>query len=199
MLPLSYILKSESRQGSSLISFVLAAILFGLFSWPVSEGFAAASSQSEYELKVAILYKLSRFVQWPKTGGEKPKRVNFCVFKNDPFSYFMTALQGQYVSQREIKVRYLANDGSGLSRCQLVFIGKSLNDAVWPPLQPILSNSTLTISDANSFAEKGGMIQITRRNKRLGFVVNMKAVNQSGIHLASPFLQMATLIHKERQ
>lgn len=195
---ISYILKSDSRQGSALVSFVLVAILFGSFSWPAGEGFAAANNQSEYELKVAILYKLSRFVQWPKTEGVKPKRISFCVLKSDPFSDFMAPLQGQYVSKSEIKVRYLANDGSGLGGCQLVFIGKSLNDAVWPTLKPILTNSILTISDANGFAEKGGMIQITRRNKRLGFVVNMQAINQSGIHLAAPFLQMATLIHKER-
>jgi hypothetical protein len=47
---------------------------------------AGASPPIEYQVKAAILYNFSRFVEWPEDAFQSENApINFCVFQHDPF------------------------------------------------------------------------------------------------------------------
>jgi hypothetical protein len=53
---------------------------------------------------------------------------------------------------------------------------------------------TLTVGDAEGFAQHGGMINFTRRGARLGFAINRGAVSRAGLSLSSQLLKLAELV-----
>ena len=201
MKSLLYHLRSGYRRcyASLAVMYVIAALTSGLLLSPVANVLAEEVSEGEYKLKAALLYKLSRFVVWPADGKHASNVELFCVQENDPFGKHLEALQEIMPNKRVIKVSYLPNDGAGSKACQLAFTGKSADTSFQHSLEVLVGYSTLTVSDVRGFAKAGGMIEIVRRNKRLGFIINMQAVNQSGLRIAAPLLQMSTLINTEKK
>ena len=54
--------------------------------------------------------------------------------------------------------------------------------------------STLTVGDVKGFAQRGGMINLTKEGRRLRFEVNRRAAERTGIHLSSQLLKLADLV-----
>ena len=54
----------------------------------------------------------------------------------------------------------------------------------------------LSISDLNQFARHGGMIEITRKDDKFAFAINIDAVNRNGLRISSKLLQLAEVVHQ---
>jgi len=157
------------------------------------------TSDDEYAIKEALIFKLSRFVTWPESQQNERSTLLICVAGENPFANHLDDLRGEVSNQRRIEVKYLPHQNQSLKGCQIVFVSKSEVDDFEQRLRPISASPVLTISDIHGFAKAGGSIEITRRNNRLGFVFNMQALSDSGLKVAAPLLQMSTLINKEKK
>lgn len=156
---------------------------------------AAGPVSAEYKLKAALIYKLTRFVEWPMTIGSKPRNsFGICLLGRDDFGSELDVLENRMVDHRPIFIHRFNQSGSIGMQCQLVFISGSKQAFLGPILDSFGKQPILTIGDSAGFAEKGGMIQLTRDGKRIGFNINLQRTNDSGLRIAAPLLELAIIV-----
>ena len=55
-------------------------------------------------------------------------------------------------------------------------------------------SSTLTVGEAKGFAERGGIINLTREENKLRFEVNINAAAQTRLKISSKLLALAKIV-----
>jgi len=163
-------------------------LLCMMLAVPVAQ---AADVSPEYRLKAALIFKLTRFISW-----NDATEVNVCVVGDNPFGDALDGMQGMQSNNRQVRLHYLAA-GESLSRCQLAFIAEDNHAMLTDMVHNTAGKPVVTLSDIRGFAREGGMIEIIRRNSRLSFTINMKTVRESGVQIATPLLQISSLIGQE--
>ncbi|MDQ6998122.1 MAG: YfiR family protein [Mariprofundus sp.] len=164
-----------------------------LLLMPLASSATAADTQED-ELKAALIYKLTRFISWPlQAEGED---LNICVTGEHPLGGALEEIRSKRSNDRTIRIQYLSPHES-LDGCQLLFLSNDSPDSVSDMVTRLGDRPIVSLSDSHSFAKKGGMIEITRRNHRYSFTINMQSVTQSGVKIAAPLLQISKLIRSE--
>ncbi|MDX2506545.1 MAG: YfiR family protein [Gammaproteobacteria bacterium] len=165
------------------------------FSSLLLPAMAAGPVSAEYKLKVALVYKLIRFVEWPQAAsGKPPERFGICVLGRDDFGTALDALEERKVGGVPIVIQRFSQSKNIEMQCQLVFISDSKRAFLKPILHAFGERPILTIGDSAKFAEKGGMIQLTSGEKRIGFKINLQRARASSLKIAAPLLQLATIV-----
>jgi len=86
---------------------------------------------------------------------------------------------------------------NGAGRCaegaDVVFIGRDFNHRQ-ALLRKLADHHVLTVSNQPGFIDHGGMIGLIRRNHRLRFEINERAVDQAKLKISAELLQMAIRI-----
>ncbi len=148
---------------------------------------------SEYKLKAALIYKLTRFVEWP---GENRQRTEFgiCILGRDDFGSAVDALESRSVQGLPIRIRRLVQSEAVDSRCQILFVSESKRPFLRSILASLEERPILTIGDLDGFAEKGGMIEFVRGRQRIGFRINLRQASRAGLEIAAPLLELSTIV-----
>jgi hypothetical protein len=151
-----------------------------------------AQEANEQLLKVAFIYNFAKFTTWPDAVFADSKTpITFCVVGKHEFGTAFDSVQGKSVGGRTVVVKYLSSYRSK-DDCQLVYVAPSEKSR----LPKIVSTSkeihALTVSDIDGFGESCGIIQMVRgSDDRIGFEINVKAAEQSGLKLSSKLLNLA--------
>ena len=166
---------------------VLGAMLLG------AAACASAQVTPEYQAKVVLMDKLTRFVDWPR-GADARGAFVLAVLGRTPFgdeldSYFAT----RTLKNRPVTVRYL-HQAAELGECDLLFICASEKPRLAGILDQVKGRPILTVADAEGFARAGVMVGLVRTGARIGFEVNLAPTRDSGLRMAPGFLQLATLV-----
>ena len=152
---------------------------------------------SEYRLKAALIYKLTRFVEWPE-GEFDHDAFDVCLLGHDSFGGALDALEGRKVRSLRIRIRRFVQSESVSASCRILFISDSKRPFLENILNALSHRPTLTIGDMRGFAEKGGIIEFVQEGKRLGFKINLAQANAAGLRLAAPLLELATIVKTEQ-
>ncbi len=173
------------------------AALVLLFSYYTSSAMAAEySAVAEYKLKAALIYKLTGFVEWPeRINTSDTDKFGICVLGRDDFGNSLDGLEGRVVGDYPITIKRFAQSSSINSECQIVFISESKKAYLTEISKALLQYPILTIGDSENFAEKGGMLQFTEGDKRIGFKVNLVNAKLAGLKIAAPFLKICTVVN----
>jgi len=151
---------------------------------------------SEYKIKVALLYKLTRFVEWPPaTESATPESFNICVLGRDDFGSNLNVLEERKVNGIAIAIRHYSYSTSVESSCQLLFVSDSKAAFMKSILHTFKNQPILTVSDARNFAKDGGIIGLVLGQKHIGFEINLDAAHAAGLKISAPLLELATVIH----
>jgi len=149
----------------------------------------------EYKVKTALIYKLSKFVEWPYSSSRSASQVfNICLLGEDDFGKSLDALVGRKTGGGFVRITRYAQSESVSNSCQMLFISDSKRAFLQSILDSLEGLPTLTLSDMEDFAEQGGMIQFTRGERRIGFKINLDSVKQSELKISAPLLDLATII-----
>lgn len=171
-----------------------------LVCMPFQTAVPVTGTTAEYKLKAALIYKLTKFVEWPAAASEaQPRNFGICLLGRDDFGSALEALTERNVKGREIDLRRY-NQSEGIDEsCQVLFI----SDSKQPFMQGILDGfgkqPILTISDAEGFAAKGGIIQFVSGEKRIGFKINLERATAAGLKIAAPLLDLATIVDSQNK
>ena len=153
----------------------------------------------EYEIKAAILHKLSKFVEWPITTFTNiDAPFILCLIGEDNFGDALTALNNHTVQGRVIKILKLPREVSSYEKCQLLFISHSEEKRLDYILDINTNKHTLTVSDQNHFAQRGGMINLRTVGRRIRFEINITAVTKAGLKIHPQLLNLATIVKENR-
>lgn len=156
----------------------------------------AADGPSEDVVKLALAYKITRFIDWPAKAGDEPFR--FCVTSSR-----MRDIANANLKNRKIKNRALdivkVGEKDQPEQCDALYISAAEFRQVVTWLDQLAESPVLTISDAPEFAATGGIIGLQRKLKRIGMQINLDASNQAGLTINSQLLQLAEVIETPRE
>jgi hypothetical protein len=158
---------------------------------------AAPPDASEYEVKAAFVFNFSKFVEWPEGAfATSADPITICVVGDSPFgSLLENTVKGKSVNGRGIVVRETTNKPEA---CHVVYISSSERARLDQILGRLARRPVLTVSDAESVAERGAIIGLTIIDKRVRFEINMLAAKQAGVKLSSQLLKVANRLIGQR-
>ena len=158
---------------------------------------AVMATPDEAEIKAAFIYNFAKFVEWPSTALATTDALQICVPDDKTLDGKLSLLQGREAQGHAIHIRAISSSDE-LTGCNILFIGAA-DDARGHLLRNVGGLPVLTISDATSFAQQGGMIGLFVESNHVQFAVNRVIAEQSGLKLSARMLQMAHIVQSGDQ
>jgi hypothetical protein len=179
----------------------------------------AASGQSLDPERIAavqsgMVVNFLRYTTWPesafKDGETKAAIVLTVVGESGLYDALVAATKGQAIGGRAIEVRratHPSSRGDGPPRAEdlaafheklksshAVFFGGSERERYKGVLEEIGKAAVLTISDIRGFAEAGGMLGLTIRERKVAFDANEEAIKAAALKVSSQVLRLARIV-----
>lgn len=154
----------------------------------------AATADPELEIKAALVYNIARFVEWPPE--RQPAREPGALFRlgvegdDQLLAAFMT-LAGRTVNAASIEIVPI-HTRADVTTCHLAYFASATS-----PLAANTAEAILTVSDADGFSRRGGMVELVRERNRIRFLVNPTAARARGLQFSSQLLKLATIVEVE--
>lgn len=170
---------------------IIFLIVIAIFLAAPGHLFAEDGASQEYKVKAAFLYNFTLFVEWPTeafTGNDSPLTV--CILGKSPFGNALGGLKGKTVKTRKLAVRQI-NSPQEIGGCQVLFVSASEKMQLPNILAAVKNRNVLTVSDIDSFAEAGGIINFITLEDKVRFEVNLKAAQQARLKISSQLLKLA--------
>jgi hypothetical protein len=180
-----------------MVALLAVAGALAISAQPAS---AQKDQVGEYELKAAILYNLSRFVEWPPSAYASSQAPTvLCILGQDPFGNSLKTLQQkQDANGRPVAIRQLKNE-NGIRDCHVLFVSTSERKTVAQILTSLKGSSVLTVGEMSQFAVQGGVIQFTLEDKQVHFEINLDAASRMALKISSRLLVLARIVKDQRR
>lgn len=149
----------------------------------------ASAATKEQAVKAGVIYNITKYVVWPSHVSSKEK-FNLCIMGKGKLGGSLNALRGKLVKSKPLVLR-MRLKGKAINACHVVFIADDDTQNMQKVLQKISHLPVLTISDHPDFIDQGGMVGLVRDGARVGFEVNLKTVQASGLHIGAQLLKLA--------
>ena len=161
----------------------------------VSRPCYAQVAAGEYEIKAAFLPNFARFVGWPSSVLPAGAPFVIGIVGDDPFGSLLThAVAGQFVEGHPLQMRYVRWN-EGFRGCHILFIASSEVPHITQILSEAAIAGALTVADFESFARRGGMIELRMVGNRVRFDINSGAAAASGLRISSRLLILALHVY----
>jgi len=149
----------------------------------------------EYALKAAVLYNVSKFVEWPPQAFSNPSAaIGICILGDDPFGNFLDdVVRGKTVGDRPLTVYRRASLPAG-NECKILFIAASERRRMPALLASVAAPGLLTVGDTPEFTAQGGIIAFQLEGQRIRLSVNLSAAEKAKLRISSRLLSLATII-----
>jgi hypothetical protein len=184
---------SRSRGARRMAGAWIVASAVALFPVP---GLAAQTTRAaEYQVKAVFLFNFAQFVDWPAEAfpdSDTPLVIG--VLGDDPFGGVLDqTVRDERVRGRPFQVRrYQSVDE--IKVCHILFISRSEGARPAGILAAVKPRPILTVSDADEFAERGGMIRFVTDRSRIRLQINLEAAAAAGLTISSKLLRLAEVI-----
>jgi hypothetical protein len=159
----------------------------------VLAGSAVAQLQDENAVKVAYVYNLTKYVQWPQPSHDLV--IGF-IGEGPMGELLKKALDGKSIDTGQIRVVVSPSDDQ-LQHCNLLYVGYSSSKQVHAVLQKVGNKEILTVGDWEFFAKEGGMIGLVRNQAQVQIQVNADVTRDSTLKISSRLLNLAIIVRSE--
>jgi hypothetical protein len=156
---------------------------------------AQAPTPGEYQVKAVFLFNFAQFVGWPPSAfADSVAPLVICVFGEDPFGpYLDETVRGETVQAHPLAVqRYHRVEQT--KGCHILFVGRQEQDRLDEILDTLKGRPALTVSDAEGFARRGGMIRFMTDRNRIRLRINLEAARSANLTLSSKLLRPAQIV-----
>lgn len=173
-----------------ICSMVACALYTVVMPWSIV---TAETSQPEYKVKAATVYKIAKFVSWPTDSfGSQYAPLVLCIAGKDPFGQYIDNLDGQLILGRPMLVRRVADRDLMVRGCHIVFVSQHSEEVAI--LRALARLPVLTIGDSSQFASIGGMLGLGIVDNRVTFEINLEAAKKARLDISASLLQLATIV-----
>lgn len=165
---------------------VVAAMIIGA-------GDVFAQSPTESQVKAVFLYNFTHFVEWPTSSYEHASSpfVIGVIGKSDLGRALEETVRGESVKGHPIKVVYFS-DLSQLKPCHILYVAASESENLSQIMKRV-RKGTLTVSDAPTFHDAGGMIVFLKQDNKIRLAANKAALDSSRLDVSSKLLRLANV------
>jgi hypothetical protein len=171
---------------------VLATMCLSLSAHPYAQSATAAALTS------AFLYNFAKFTEWPSDALAPGQRLALCVIGDNAVAGALEqTIKGHTIESHELSVELLKPDASARA-CHLLYVSGLDEKRSVQLIDNLKATPVLTASDADRFAELGGVAQLTLENGRMRFTINVTAAQRARLQLSSKLLSLARIIKDEQ-
>jgi hypothetical protein len=151
----------------------------------------APSPTLEDDIKAAYLYNFTKFVEWPPLAFQRTTDpLIICLAADPAFARAVDRIiAGEAIAGRPLRV--VLADTDNLPRCQVLFVGRSMQERVPRLLAAAEKAPILTVSDSPRFLQDGGMIVFVIEGTRVRFDINLRLAEAAGLRVSSKLLRVA--------
>lgn len=151
-------------------------------------------------VKSAFLLNLAKMSQWPG-ADENNKPLIMCLYQRDLLGDGYRLIRKKKVHGRAIK-RLVIEDLTQSSNCDLLYLSSEelrqfVDENEQATRLPILTVADMTSVPKSNQPIKGVHIMLVRREKRIGFAVNLQEAKDVGIGFSSELLKLSTIVGRE--
>jgi hypothetical protein len=150
---------------------------------------------SEYQVKAAFLINFPKYVDWTAAAfAETNSPIVIAVLGETPVTdELQKAAAGRTVNGRNIILKHLTY-GEEYGICHILFISAAEERHSPEVLAKLKDASVLTVGESDGFLESGGIINLARRDQKIGLEVNLIAANKARIKVSSKLLNVASAV-----
>ncbi len=152
-------------------------------------GGAEAESGGDIPLRVAVIYNIVQFVQWPEEGGTG-REFQFCVVEGDDLAAGFAVLDNQPLGNRRIRIRGTAP--GRLAGCDAAYLPAAAFAAA-RPREPAM----LTVSSGHGLVDQGAMVNLVMDGKRVGFDIGLGTLRRAGLSMSAKVLRLARYVKED--
>lgn len=187
-------IRALRRFGCVMLGLVL------MMSALMSDASAQNVANKEYMVKLAYIYKFTRYVKWPDAAGAKSRPFVIGVLGEDPFGSSLDRLEKRAVGGCPIVVRRLKTPDQVVGT-HVLFVGKTVPlEQVQRLLQGEAANSSrLIVCESPGMAAAGATVNFFMDdNRTIGFEMNVDALRRSGLQPDAQILGIARVVRDGR-
>ena len=157
-------------------------------------GLTISSELLQYAIKAEYVFRFLNLTEWPAGSPmSKAEEITIGVFGNSPLGTALSALDGTMLKGRMIKVKEVTSVEE-LSRCPVAVISAAEGDHPDEILAQLQGKNILTVSEAEDFAKRGGVIRLFMQRSKVRFEVNPDAARKAGLAISSEILKLARIV-----
>lgn len=149
----------------------------------------------EYEIKAVFLFNFSQFVEWPTNafpGAQTPLVIG--VLGENPFgNYLEETVRGETVNQHPLVIQHYRRPEE-IKTCHILFVSQSEADRLNRIFESLKGRNILTVGDAESFAQRGGMIRFVTEKNKIHLRINLAAAQAANLAISSKLLRLAEIV-----
>jgi len=186
-------LKGERREVSFHVLFWPLIVWLGLLiAAPVTRAEEGVASESQ--MKAAFLVNFPKYVDWPVTSTNRS--VVVAIYGDDRVvNEFLDMIHGgRSINGRPLTLKRITTEEEIQSDCDILFIAASQRHRIPAILEKVKGTSILTVSESEDFLEKGGIINLIRKDRNIRLGVNLKAAGQARLRISSSLLSVADVV-----
>jgi YfiR/HmsC-like len=167
-------------------------------------GFAAPSppppadqALREYDVKAALLFNFTRFVEWPDRAFAHPDSpVVIGILGQDPFGRVLDDLvRDEKCAGRPIAIVRFPNL-SAVHDCHILFIGASERGNLARIVAALRGRPILTVGDFDGFTPAGGMIRLLKNPAaKIQLRINLNALKAADLAVSAKLLRVAEAVN----
>jgi uncharacterized protein DUF4154 len=156
---------------------------------------AQTSIAPEYQVKAVFLFNFAQFVEWPPSAfPDSAAPLVICVLGEDPFGpYLDETVHGGTVHGHPMAVQR-THRVEEIRNCHILFVGRQEQERLEEILDTLKGRPALTVSDAEGFARRGGMIRFMTDQNRIRLRINLEAARAAHLTLSSKLLRPAQIV-----
>lgn len=151
---------------------------------------APTQERDERAVRVAYLYSLIKFVDWPT-----PQNDLLIGYVGTPATgeTLLKSLNGRKSDARTLHV-VLSPSDELLEKCGIIYFGDASQEDIRKTLAKVDGRAVLTLGETESFPRRGGMIGLVKDEDHIEIVVNLQLTQRSGVKISSRVLNLATIV-----
>jgi hypothetical protein len=151
---------------------------------------APAHAVEAPELKVAIVYNILQFVEWPSDADNARGVLTLCVDSSGQLGRLFKSLAGRPVQKRQLEVAELSEAAETWKACHAVFLDGTSRRAVGIAARLPRDLPLLVMGDLAD-VQPEAMVQLVEAGGRVAFNIDLGAARRSRLQVSSRLLKLA--------
>lgn len=151
------------------------------------------AAADEYKVKAAFIYNFAKFTAWPSEAFSKSNAPFVIgIVGKDPFGSTMDeTLKNKSVEEHPVTIRRVK--WGEAKECHLLFVSGSEGTKT-RDMDPVKTSPILTVGETSGFAQRGGIINFTVNDEKVGFEINPDAAKRAKLDISSKLLSLAKIV-----
>lgn len=156
---------------------------------------AAGKELPASQVKAAILFKFSNYVEWPAESFAATNSPLVVAIIGDATiaTDFAKITAGKTVNGRPLILKPVTSADAVTHDCHILFISASVKQST-ELLTRLQGNSILSVGDGDNFLKQGGVIRLVRREENIRLEINLAAADQARLKISSKLLSVADVV-----